>query len=203
MEIKTPWLAEYRRTKYNFENGIFHPLSRTEEQVGVVSTHSITKIPQLAVHWGSMWEKSHLQVILLGSLNCRQSFAQKQQLTRLWWRGAATGKTGSLSRKVIECASRTGLTIFYILGQVVAPTGPRGTGKRGRCQGRAVIANGTRLLVVSLTAYRRWWGCLRHRHCLWNWASVITGRKSLIWSNYTRTFIDVHANTYKHICMDM
>jgi len=53
---------------------------------------------------------------------------------------------------VIEGASRTGLAILYMLGKVAAPMGPRGTGQRGRCQGRAVMPTGARLLVVALTA---------------------------------------------------
>ena len=86
------------------------------------------------------------------SLNRGERFTDKQQLTRLRGRRAAAGKTGSLSRKVIEGASRTGLAILYMLCEAAAPMGPRGTGQRGRCQGRAVMATGARLLVVTLTA---------------------------------------------------
>lgn len=81
-----------------------------------------------------------------------KSFPHKQQLTRLRGRRTATGETGSLSRKVIEGVGRTGLAILYTLCKVAAPIGPWGTGQRGRCQGRAVIATGAWLLVVTLTA---------------------------------------------------
>lgn len=88
-------------------------------------------------------------------LNRGESFTHEQQLTGLRGRRAATGETSSLSRKVIEGARRTGLAILYVLCEAAAPVGPRGTGQRGRCQGRAVMATGTRLLVVTLTAWRK------------------------------------------------
>lgn len=91
------------------------------------------------------------------SLNRGESFTQNQQLTRLRGRRAATGETGSLSRKVIEGASRTDLAILYMLCEGAAPVGPRRTGQRGRCQERAVMATGARLLVVTLTAWGKWW----------------------------------------------
>lgn len=86
------------------------------------------------------------------SLKRDERLTTTQQLTRLRGRRAATGETGSLSRKVIEGASRTGLAILYPLRKAAAPMGPWGTGQRGRRQGRAVMATGARLLVVTLTA---------------------------------------------------
>lgn len=89
------------------------------------------------------------------SLNRGESFTHKPQLTGLRGRRAATGEASSLSRKVIEGAGRTGLAILDVLCEAAAPVGPGGTGQRGRCQGRAVMATRTRLLVVALTAWRK------------------------------------------------
>lgn len=79
------------------------------------------------------------------------------ELTWLGGRGAATGEAGSLGREVVEGASRTGLAVPWVLGKVAAAVGARGTGQRGRGQGRAVVATGTRLLVVAVTAWGKGW----------------------------------------------
>lgn len=79
------------------------------------------------------------------------------KLTWLGGRGAATGEAGSLGREVVEGASRTGLAVPWVLGKVAAAVGARGTGQRGGGQGRAVVATGTRLLVVAVTAWGKGW----------------------------------------------
>lgn len=90
-------------------------------------------------------------------LNTGENSIYTQKLTRLRGGRAATGEAGRLGREVIEGASRTSLAVPWVFGKVAAPMGARGTGQRGRGQGRAVVASGTRLLVVAVTACRKEW----------------------------------------------
>lgn len=113
-----------------------------EEQLGMGSTPSSSRIPGLVEHQETPEEENS---------------TPRQKLTWLRGRRAATGEAGSLGRKVVEGASRTGLAVPWVLGKVAAAVGARGTGQRGRGQRRAVVATGTRLLVVAVTAWRKGW----------------------------------------------
>lgn len=90
-------------------------------------------------------------------MNRGENPTHTQKLTWLRGRRAATGEAGSLGREVVEGASRTGLAVPGVLGQAAAAVGARGTGQRGRGQGRAVVATGTGLLLVAVTAWGKRW----------------------------------------------
>lgn len=127
------------RGQKSFENEILLLGGTEEEQLGMGSTPR--RIPGLVEHQQTPRR--------------RGNSTHTQKLTRLRGRRAATGEAGSLGREVVEGASRTGLAVPRVLGKVAAAVGARGTGQRGRGQGRAVVATGTGLLVVAVTAWRK------------------------------------------------